>query len=112
MSNVGYAFVNFKSPQQASRCMDAFHNYRFKRLSAFKTSRRTAYRPCPTLLKAARPSQDLWQGGGGVCGPPAGPGGEPGALREDGGEHGEDEAAPAGGVGQHLHSLRRGRGTV
>ena len=31
MSNVGYAFVNFKSHEHASKCIDAFHNYRFKR---------------------------------------------------------------------------------
>ena len=31
MSNVGYAFVNFKSHEYASKCIEAFHNYRFKR---------------------------------------------------------------------------------
>ena len=31
MSNVGYAFVNFKTHEDASKCIAAFHNYRFKR---------------------------------------------------------------------------------
>lgn len=31
MSNVGYAFVNFKTAQWASQCMQAFQSYRFKR---------------------------------------------------------------------------------
>ncbi|CAE7260404.1 ML4 [Symbiodinium natans] len=31
MSNVGYAFVNFKTPQWAAQCMQAFQSYRFKR---------------------------------------------------------------------------------
>ena len=54
-----------------------------------------------------RPSQDLREGGGGLRGAPPGSRGEPGALREDGGEHGEDEAAPARGAGEHLDALRR-----
>jgi len=31
MSNVGYAFVNFVDPQWATKCMEAFHGYHFKR---------------------------------------------------------------------------------
>eukprot|EP00438_Fugacium_kawagutii_P002392 Skav210777 [mRNA] locus=scaffold275:5983:7618:+ [translate_table: standard] len=31
MSNVGYAFVNFKSHEFAAKCIKAFDNYRFKR---------------------------------------------------------------------------------
>lgn len=31
MANVGYAFVNFIDKEWAKNCMDAFHDYRFKR---------------------------------------------------------------------------------
>lgn len=31
MSNVGYAFVNFVDPSWATKCMEAFHGYHFKR---------------------------------------------------------------------------------
>jgi len=31
MSNVGYAFVNFKTAEWAKQCIQAFQNYRFKR---------------------------------------------------------------------------------
>ncbi|CAE8596173.1 unnamed protein product, partial [Polarella glacialis] len=31
MSNVGYAFVNFMHKESASKCMETFQNYRFRR---------------------------------------------------------------------------------
>ena len=87
MSNVGYAFVNFKSHEYASKCIEAFHNYRFKRpldsksivYSRFCISRLVQFDAdasrimnFETLPQSLRSSQDLRQSGSRLSCSPSG----------------------------------------
>ncbi|CAK9074857.1 Protein MEI2-like 3 [Durusdinium trenchii] len=76
MSNVGYAFVNFKSHEYASKCIEAFHNYRFKRPLDSKLVQFDAdasrIMNFETLPQSLRSSQDLRQSGSRLSCSPSG----------------------------------------